>query len=201
MTQILFKKTFIIADESHETENNFVNINQLLINRKNEEKRICIQRCPSDLALIELTGGTTDGNRKPVIKTHSNLIYSIIQIQNTDILSNNIEDVIISVTFDKIFGISFFLNSLISGSISVINEGTFETNSTSYLNSIEKLKVSKLILFSTDVELMVKNEVNLMFDISSVKEIIYLGVFEDYNQIRLRVENMFKCRYFRCGNP
>ncbi|CAG2166363.1 unnamed protein product [Oppiella nova] len=118
-------------------------------------------------------------------------------MQDKEVLHNSSEDIIISMPFDKLFGIELHLSSLISGSKMVIISGTFDTNIVSYLKSIQDLKVTKLILFASDVKLMIKNEVNLLYDMSSVKEILYVGVFDDYNNVRQSVENMFKCRFFR----
>ena len=169
------------------------------MNNRLEGKDVVFKGKASDVALIELTSGTNEGTRKLVNKTHSNLISGICQMQNTDVLADNSEDTVLSVPLDKLFGVSFFLNSLTAGSKTVIIEGTFETNATTYLECIEQTKVTKLIIFAPDMEMLVKNEVNLMYDISSIKEIIHLGVFHDYNLLRQRVDNMFKCRYFRGG--
>lgn len=152
------------------------------------------------MALIEFTSGTNDGKRKAVIKTNLNLIYSIHQLQHSDILSNEEEDILVSISFSKIFGISYFLNSLISGSQIVMIPGNFDSDSFKYVENIEKFKVTKLLLFTSDVQFMINHEVNLVFNISSIKEILHIGLFEDYNGIRQRVETMFKCRYFRSGN-
>ncbi|CAG2120798.1 unnamed protein product, partial [Medioppia subpectinata] len=162
-----------------------------------DNKRKPVDRNESDIAVIKLTGGTNDGRRRLVAKTHSNLIHAIQQMQDKEILCNNSEDVIILLPFDKLFAIEFLMSSLVGGSKTVIINGTFDTNIGSYLDSIQSYKVSKLICFSSDVNLLIKNEVNLLYNMSSIKEILYIGVFDDYNNVRQSVENMFKCRYFR----
>ncbi|XP_054166690.1 uncharacterized protein LOC128964155, partial [Oppia nitens] len=188
-------KVFIECNDDYELDNKFINVTQLFSDDIKCENNFDVNQ--SDIAVIEWTGGTNDGTPKPVAKTHGNLINGLQQMLSDNVLSNNSDDIIISMPFDHLFGIYFHLISLISGSKTVLIRETFATNTYIYLQCIENLNVTKLILFSSDINLMVKNEVNLMYNVSSVKEIIYIGVFDDNNIIRQSVDSMFKCRYFR----
>jgi acyl-coenzyme A synthetase/AMP-(fatty) acid ligase len=191
---------FIIAEENYESTLNCVNIHTLLKYKTSKLNEIPVTIDPLDMALIEFTSGTNNGKRKAVIKTNLNLINSIHQLQHSDILFNEEEDILVSISFGKIFGISYFLNSLISGSKIVMIPENFDSDGFKFVENIEKFKVTKLLLFTSDVEFMINHEVNLVFNISSIKEILHIGLFEDYNRIRQRVESMFKCRFFRSGN-
>lgn len=155
-----------------------------------------------DIAMIQFSSGHSNGKRKMIIKTYSNLINSVYQINHKDIISLNKSDrILTTMDFKTLYGMSLFLHSIVSGCSIVLVPGQIDTNNKMVLEMIAKYEVSVLVIFSSEVNFMLDNEVNLKYNLSSVKEILYIGVFADINQVKHHIETQFKfCRNFRAGN-